>query len=67
EAGVDDFLAQATPKDKLEYIKKEQAGTRGVIGAEAAGAEDNREVARDRLGVIHTILCRFILRLNSRQ
>src|SRR5262249_59267437 len=26
EAGVDDFLAQATPKDKLEYIKKEQAG-----------------------------------------
>ena len=25
EAGVDDFLAQATPKDKLEYIKKEQA------------------------------------------
>ena len=26
EAGVDDFLAQATPKEKLEYIKKEQAG-----------------------------------------
>ena len=26
EAGVDDFLAQATPKDKLEYIRKEQAG-----------------------------------------
>src|SRR5262249_17244887 len=25
EAGVDDFLAQATPKDKLEYIRKEQA------------------------------------------
>src|SRR5262249_21082884 len=24
EAGVDDFIAQATPKDKLEYIKKEQ-------------------------------------------
>ena len=22
EAGVDDFLAQATPKDKLEYIGK---------------------------------------------
>src|SRR6516225_6738968 len=30
EAGVDDFLAQATPKDKLEYIKKEQAGGRLV-------------------------------------
>src|ERR1700686_2177908 len=30
EAGVDDFLAQATPKDKLEYIKKEQAAGRLV-------------------------------------
>ena len=25
EAGVDDFLAQATPEDKLALIKKEQA------------------------------------------
>jgi len=25
EAGVDDFLAQATPEDKLAYIRKEQA------------------------------------------
>ena len=24
EAGVDDFLAQATPADKLDYIKREQ-------------------------------------------
>src|SRR5207249_7327693 len=24
EAGVDDFLAQATPKDKMDYIKREQ-------------------------------------------
>src|ERR1700690_3535240 len=30
EAGVDDFLAQATPKDKLEYIRKEQACERMV-------------------------------------
>src|SRR5437879_5745756 len=30
EAGVDDFLAQATPKDKLEYIRKEQAQGRLV-------------------------------------
>src|ERR1700758_2230861 len=30
EAGVDDFLAQATPKDKLEYIKKEQGAGRLV-------------------------------------
>ena len=25
EAGVDDFLAQATPADKLEYIKRNKA------------------------------------------
>jgi K+-transporting ATPase ATPase B chain len=25
EAGVDDFLAQATPEDKLALLKKEQA------------------------------------------
>jgi K+-transporting ATPase ATPase B chain len=25
QAGVDDFLAEATPEDKLEYIRKEQA------------------------------------------
>jgi len=30
EAGVDDFLAQASPADKLNYIKKEQAGGRLV-------------------------------------
>src|SRR6202790_2178121 len=28
EAGVDDFLAQATPQDKLDLIKKEQASGR---------------------------------------
>src|SRR5262245_58963900 len=30
EAGVDDFLAPATAKDKLEYIRKEQAGGREI-------------------------------------
>ncbi len=25
EAGVDDFLAQATPKDKMDLIRREQA------------------------------------------
>jgi P-type E1-E2 ATPase len=30
EAGVDDFLAQATPKDKMDYIKKEQGQGRLV-------------------------------------
>src|SRR4030095_8136666 len=28
EAGVDDFLAEATPADKLDYIRKEQAAGR---------------------------------------
>jgi len=28
EAGVDDFLAQATPEDKLAYIRREQQGGR---------------------------------------
>ena len=26
EAGVDDFIAEATPEDKMAYIKQEQAG-----------------------------------------
>ncbi|MDE3165167.1 MAG: potassium-transporting ATPase subunit KdpB, partial [Acidobacteriota bacterium] len=30
EAGVDDFLAQATPKDKMDLIQREQAGGRLV-------------------------------------
>ncbi len=25
KAGVDDFIAEAKPEDKMEYIKKEQA------------------------------------------
>ena len=39
EAGVDDFLAQATPKDKLEYIKKEQS-------ERPAGRDDRRRHQR---------------------
>ena len=30
EAGVDDFLAEATPEDKMALIKREQAGGRLV-------------------------------------
>lgn len=30
EAGVDDFLAEATPAEKLEYIKREQTAGRLV-------------------------------------
>ena len=39
EAGVDDFLAQATPKDKLEYIRSEQAAGR-------SGGHDGRRHQR---------------------
>ena len=49
EAGVDDFLAQATPEDKLKYIRKEQEGGRmvamtgdGTNDAPGAGAGRRR-------------------------
>jgi magnesium-transporting ATPase (P-type) len=36
ESGVDDYLSQATPEDKLEYIRKEQSDGKMVAmcGAE---------------------------------
>src|SRR5262245_29160856 len=39
EAGVDDFLAEATPKEKLEYIKKQQAGGR-LVAMTGDGTKD---------------------------
>jgi high-affinity K+ transport system ATPase subunit B len=39
EAGVDDFLAQATPKDKMDLIRKEQAEGQ-------AGGDDRRRHQR---------------------
>ena len=39
EAGVDDFLAEATPEDKMALIKKEQAGR-------PAGRDDRRRHQR---------------------
>src|SRR5437016_4988654 len=39
EAGVDDFLAQATPKEKLDLIKKEQAGG-GPVAMTGEGTND---------------------------
>jgi len=50
EAGVDDFLAQATPKDKLEYIKKEQAGGR-MIAMTGDGTNDAPALAQADVGV----------------
>jgi K+-transporting ATPase ATPase B chain len=54
EAGVDDFLAQATPKDKLEYIKKEQAEGR-LVAMTGDGTNDAPALAQADVGVaMHT-------------
>jgi len=50
EAGVDDFLAQATPEDKLAYIRKEQA--RGALIAMCGdGTNDAPALAQADVGV----------------
>ncbi len=45
EAGVDDFLAQATPKDKLEYIRREQAAGR-LVAMTGDGTNDAPALAQ---------------------
>jgi K+-transporting ATPase ATPase B chain len=50
EAGVDDFLAQATPKEKLEYIKREQAGGR-LVAMTGDGTNDAPALAQADVGV----------------
>jgi K+-transporting ATPase ATPase B chain len=50
EAGVDDFLAQATPRDKLEYIKKEQAAGR-LVAMTGDGTNDAPALAQADVGV----------------
>jgi K+-transporting ATPase ATPase B chain len=50
EAGVDDFLAQATPKDKLEYIKKEQASGR-LVAMTGDGTNDAPALAQADVGM----------------
>ncbi|WP_159952017.1 potassium-transporting ATPase subunit KdpB [Rhizobium sp. 18065] len=50
EAGVDDFLAQATPEDKLAYIRKAQEGGR-LIAMCGDGTNDAPALAQADVGV----------------
>ena len=50
EAGVDDFLAQATPKQKMDLIEKEQAGGR-LVAMTGDGTNDAPALAQADVGV----------------
>jgi len=50
EAGVDDFLAQATPQDKLQYIRKVQAEGR-LVAMCGDGTNDAPALAQADVGV----------------
>jgi K+-transporting ATPase ATPase B chain len=50
EAGVDDFLAQATPEDKMNLIRREQAGGR-LVAMTGDGTNDAPALAQADVGV----------------
>ena len=50
EAGVDDFLAEATPEDKLELIKREQEGGK-LVAMTGDGTNDAPALAQADVGV----------------
>jgi K+-transporting ATPase ATPase B chain len=50
EAGVDDFLAEATPENKLAFIRKEQEGGR-LVAMTGDGTNDAPALAQADVGV----------------
>jgi K+-transporting ATPase ATPase B chain len=50
EAGVDDFLAQATPKDKMDLIKREQSEGK-LVAMTGDGTNDAPALAQSDVGV----------------
>ncbi|GHJ41705.1 potassium-transporting ATPase subunit KdpB [Streptomyces sp. TS71-3] len=50
EAGVDDFLAEATPEDKMALIKREQAGAK-LVAMTGDGTNDAPALAQADVGV----------------
>lgn len=50
EAGVDDYLAEATPQDKFEFIKREQANGK-LVAMTGDGTNDAPALAQADVGV----------------